>query len=632
MKQDDCIFNPLRILLIARDPSDAIRVRQCLSQTLSIRSMLAVVPSVKEAQEHLKQCDADVLLVGGDDALEDCARLCGSPPTPPVIALVEREDRDAEEHAFAADVSDILTREPLMPRQLERSICFAMTKYRATRTETLKDAALDIVSASTPGAFCVVDDRTDRFAYFNTRFARLLRIEDEESQLREEPPSAHETFVKAGMPEDRTFYSVAPAEAVGKRAIALPDGRSIDMTIIPVLGSQGARLGTFYRLEEVRKHGHGHAAESESERMFKLMADASPIMIWLMDADGRVDYFNKRWLEYTGQSLEDSVDQGWMARVHPDDLDAVQEARLKAFENQCICSMEFRMRCASGDYRWLHCEGSPRYTDDGAFAGFIGSSLDITEHRRAEMAMREVEKLAATGRMAARIAHEINNPLAGIRNSFLLIKDAIPAEHRYHDYVGRIDRELDRITNVVRQMFELHNPESGEEGLCNVSQAIGDVTSLLQGSCLEHQVRIVSRDCAPDLAIPVIRTGTLRQILFNLVQNAIEASPPGGTIEINASVSEDALTVDVCDEGPGIPEELRQKIYEPFFSTKTHLAHSGLGLGLATCKSLIEAMGGTLSSSTRPGGGTVFHVRLSRRAEESGENSHGDAQPDTDSG
>lgn len=632
MDNNDCIFNVLRILLIEDESATARRVRQALSQTPSLESSLAIVSSIAEAKPHLRERNIDLVLLGGATETTSLAEIRGAAPEVPVIALRGRNGEEPGECAGPDGVSDFLAKGELTPHRLERSICYVMAKHRASRTEILKEAALDIISASAPGAFCVVDDRSGRMVYFNTRFTRLLRLEKLVGPSDKEGPRAYDLFVQAGLPADKSLYTVRPPEALAKRTIALGTKRIVDLTIIAIPDYRGAHLGNFYRFEEIPKRQNPGQRESESERLFKQMADTAPMMVWLMGPKGRMKYCNRHWLEYTGQSPEDDLEESWMRRIHPEDRIRVREARREAIRHKRPCSLTYRMRCASGDYHWMLSSGSPRYTDTGGFAGYIGSCVDISEHRRKEMAMREVEKLAATARMAARIAHEINNPLAGIRNSFLLIQDAIPPSHPYYAYVGRIERELERITNVVRQMYELHNPESGDQGVCNVSQAIGDVTSLLQGNCLEQQVTIRTPGCPPNLEVPVIRTGTLRQILFNLVQNAIEASPPGGTIEITAQVSKDILTIEVNDEGPGIPEEQREKIYEPFFSTKTHLAHSGLGLGLATCKSLIEAMGGTLTSSDRPGGGTVFRVRLSRQLGESRGNSHEHGQPNSHSG
>jgi PAS domain S-box-containing protein len=217
----------------------------------------------------------------------------------------------------------------------------------------------------------------------------------------------------------------------------------------------------------------------------------------------------------------------------------------------------------------------------------------------------ESEKQVAMGRMAARIAHEINNPLTGIKNSFTLVKRAIPTDFRYYEFVGTIDRELNRIARIVRQMFELYRPEHVEADQISPSDAIRDVVVLLEGNVRSSQVTLELNTANAQENV-VLHEDTLKQVLFSIAQNAIEASPPGGRVVIGAEVADARLVVKVTDQGSGIPEELRSKIFEPFFTTKEGLATGGLGLGLSVTRGLMDASGGSLSFESVPGSGTIF--------------------------
>jgi PAS domain S-box-containing protein len=230
--------------------------------------------------------------------------------------------------------------------------------------------------------------------------------------------------------------------------------------------------------------------------------------------------------------------------------------------------------------------------------------LQELERQRAES-----EKLAAAGRIAARIAHEINNPLAGIKNSFLLIKDAVPSSHRYYDYVGRIEREIDRIARIIRQMFDLHRPERESVRRFRLDETIEDIVVLLKSSSHERGVTLESETRQASEVI-VLPEGLIRQVLYNLVQNAIEASSPGGVVNISAAVAPEQIIIKVTDHGHGIPVELRPHIFEPFFTTKAGLADGGLGLGLSVSQSIIEAMKGSLDFESAAGQGTVFRITL----------------------
>ena len=226
----------------------------------------------------------------------------------------------------------------------------------------------------------------------------------------------------------------------------------------------------------------------------------------------------------------------------------------------------------------------------------------------------ESEKIAATGRMAARIAHEINNPLAGIKNSFLLIKDAVPEGHPDYTFVGRIENEIERITRIVRQMFELYRPDQKSSHEFSINEAIHDVVALLEPSRRVHDVAITVEMPEPPV-IASLPEGSLRQVLFNIFQNAIEASPRGGLIKIATTFTEDSLSISVADYGSGIPDAVGSQVFEPFFTSKGHLPGGGLGLGLSVSKSLVEGMGGSLDFESRDGQGTVFRIVLPRHGQ-----------------
>jgi two-component system sporulation sensor kinase A len=234
---------------------------------------------------------------------------------------------------------------------------------------------------------------------------------------------------------------------------------------------------------------------------------------------------------------------------------------------------------------------------------------DISDRKRTDQMLRENEKLAATGRIAARIAHEINNPLAGIRNSFLLIKDGISPDHPYFSYVNRIETEIDRIARIVRQMFDLHRPDYVMPREVELRQTIGDVVALLDSIARARGVTLTI-DSA-DVTRPVsLSEDALRQVLYNVIVNAIEASPANSEVRVRATVTDREVEILVADQGEGIAPALQLQIYEPFFTTKSQSGTGGLGLGLPISKGLVEAMQGSLALERTSHRGTVFRVAI----------------------
>ena len=221
----------------------------------------------------------------------------------------------------------------------------------------------------------------------------------------------------------------------------------------------------------------------------------------------------------------------------------------------------------------------------------------------------ENEKLAASGRMAATVAHEINNPLSAIKGGFLLIKDSIPEDNKYYDYVGMIEKEIDRIARIVKQMFNLSRPYQGKISEFNAISVIRDVITMLDGIGSEQCVFITFS--GHDNMIKVIMSEDhFRQVLYNIIKNAIEASHEGGSVEVRAKSVDSRLNIIVSDLGEGISDDVRSKIFDPFFTTKSKYSDSGLGLGLATTKVVAEAMGGSLDCISEKDKGTAFTIDL----------------------
>jgi PAS domain S-box-containing protein len=220
----------------------------------------------------------------------------------------------------------------------------------------------------------------------------------------------------------------------------------------------------------------------------------------------------------------------------------------------------------------------------------------------------EIKKITALGRMAAQVAHEINNPLAGIKNSFLLVKEAICQDHKYAKYSENIEKEIERIANIVRQMFDLYRPGETSVDEYNICNPVNDVISLLGSKCLDNNIKIVFNQDSPfTVRVP---EGLIRQVLFNVIKNAIEASPQNGKIDCTLKKNDVNFIIAVKDQGNGISNEDREKIFEPFYSKKTGNKTEGMGLGLAISKEIVEAFNGELNFKTNKEKGTIFEISL----------------------
>jgi two-component system sporulation sensor kinase C len=238
------------------------------------------------------------------------------------------------------------------------------------------------------------------------------------------------------------------------------------------------------------------------------------------------------------------------------------------------------------------------------------SLAERTEYvRRMERRQADFEKLAAVSGLAGRIAHEINNPLGGVKNAILLIKSEMHEGAACAKYIQMVEKELDRMARIVRELYNLYRPGLKPTARFQVAETLAEVAALLDAECQSRSVR-VQVAARPSGATFVGNEDMVRQVLFNLVKNALEVSAPGSFVVVEAEAGEDALHLSVADQGGGIPEDVRGRIFEPFFTTKLSQGGVGLGLGLPVSKNLLEAVGGSLGFETVIGQGTVFRARF----------------------
>jgi signal transduction histidine kinase len=195
-----------------------------------------------------------------------------------------------------------------------------------------------------------------------------------------------------------------------------------------------------------------------------------------------------------------------------------------------------------------------------------------------------------------------------------LIKSSISPEHEHYELLELVDREIERISAIIHQMYQLYRRSPQRASTFSLSQIVSEVVYLLEGSASKRGVKLQFEVEVDHIEVHLAE-GEVKQILYNLVRNAIQASPGGDRVELRIDEQENDVIVTVSDRGPGIADEIMPRIFDPFFTTKHGETESGMGLGLSVSRSLIEAMGGRIEVSNRSGGGTVFSAVFPRRLE-----------------
>lgn len=303
----------------------------------------------------------------------------------------------------------------------------------------------------------------------------------------------------------------------------------------------------------------------------------------------------------------------WTKTIHPDDWPGVQARLDKTLAEKSEYYAEFRTIWPNGEIHWVLGRGRVITDDAGNAVRMVGMGADITQRRREEEALVRSEKLAAAGRLAATIAHEINNPLEAISNLIYLLRQDT-SNRRDADLLRMADEQLARVNHIAKQTLGFYRDRNVAEAV-DVAQTLEELLSILQSRINSKQLS-VEREYDEIGPLQAFR-GELRQIFSNLLTNAIDASPSGSRLIIrvkahaSSSDAHDRLArIEVEDFGTGIQPGHRDRIFEPFFTTKQDY---GTGLGLWVTRQLVEKNSGSIdfrSNCQQGHTGTCFRVIL----------------------
>lgn len=348
-------------------------------------------------------------------------------------------------------------------------------------------------------------------------------------------------------------------------------------------------------------------AEEEAElsnARFEQLTHALPEKIFTAGDDGKLIYVNSHW---TDEGLGKEGIWYCEGRLDPED-----EARVKGMWQEAVRTgdaFEEEVRLLTGVHhtpRWNLVRAVPFRRKGGERAGWIGSVIDLTERREREAALRMTEKLALTGRMTSVIAHEINNPLESITNLLFLVRHDLPAEARSLEYLSMAEGELERISGITRQTLRWSRENSLGAETFTAGVLFADVLRLFQGKIRNRSVTATIRG-GEDVPICGI-LGQIRQVVANLVSNAVDAARLGGNVWMEAKATTDGgVELIVGDDGVGMSPDQLHQLFEPFFSTKGDL---GNGLGLYISEEIVARHGGEIRCESTLGNGAEFTVTL----------------------
>jgi PAS domain S-box-containing protein len=353
---------------------------------------------------------------------------------------------------------------------------------------------------------------------------------------------------------------------------------------------------------------------SESEARYRTLADAVPQMIWILDPDGRVSYFNQRWYDYTGFTPAGNVEKKWIEYIHPDDLERLMGTRTQALAAAEPWEIEARARRKDGSYRWHLFRVVPLRAPSGAVLAWYGAALDIDERRRAEDVLRREVQIRE--QVVAVVSHDLRNPLNAIVLSTTLLRARLQSGVLDPgDVAAKTDvirRAADQMHKLTQDLLDAAKIEAGKLALElrpeAPEQIVREVIETMRPQAEAKTIELLTTGEPAGETLSCDRHRVL-QVFSNLVGNAIKFTPSAGRVTIGVRPEGEGTLFSVSDTGPGIPAEHLPRIFERFWQAR-ETASGGTGLGLSIARGIVEAHGGRIWAESVPGRGATFFFWL----------------------
>ncbi len=347
------------------------------------------------------------------------------------------------------------------------------------------------------------------------------------------------------------------------------------------------------------------------------IVQSSPNAITATDMKGNILIWNKGAEETLGYKASDVIGKMNIGKIYPEGVARKVMQMLRSDESGEIGRLNsYPMVYVRRDGEIVEGNLSAAiiYDANGKEIASVGSFVDLRDRLQMERALRDTqeqllqsEKLAAMGRLTSQIAHELNNPLYGIMNTLELLKTEIPADNKRRKILEMALSETIRLSDLLRKMLSFSKPDQEERHPVDINSIMDEILLLHEKQLKENDINIAAT-FADGLGLVNASKNQLRQVFLNMVANARDAMPGGGTLSVGTGDDTDKVYIEISDTGTGIREEHLDKIFDSFFTTKGEV--KGVGLGLSVCYGFIQDHGGDIEVKSQVGEGTTFIISL----------------------
>ena len=389
----------------------------------------------------------------------------------------------------------------------------------------------------------------------------------------------------------------------------------------------GTVVGGLVFVRDVTERHQTELRMEETETRFRIMADSAPVMLWMAGLDGECDFFNQGWLRFTGRPLEEELGRRWTEGVHAEDSQRCMDIYFESFHRRRPFRMEYRLRRADGEYRWILAQGTPRYDPDGRFAGYIGSCIDIDDFKEAQEALRRANdelELRVQGRTEAlrqsnaeleqfayAASHDLQEPLRTVGSYVQLLA---------RRYQGRLDRDADdfiayavegvvRMKGLIEDLLGYSRVTTRGEPM-RVTDCEEVLTRALANlrTAIEETGAEVTHDPLPQVfADP----SQLMRVFQNVIGNAIKFhGEDAPRVHVGSERCDGDWLLSFRDNGIGIDAKYGDCVFAIFQRLNARDRYPGSGIGLTICKRVVERHGGRIWFESQPGRGSTFYVSL----------------------